>query len=110
MFKKYIPLFEDEVKNHYTFDELIDVKNPKVIGKSTIDLLIINTIIPILFFYAFEKDEKEYQIRALSFLEQIKPEFNSIIKKWISIGCEADNAFQSQALLELKNNYEFRVT
>jgi len=58
-----------------------------------------------LFFYAFEKDEKEYQARALRFLEQIKPEYNAIIKKWISIGCQIDNAFQSQALLELKNNY-----
>ncbi len=90
--------------NHYTFDEANIVK-PKIIGKTTIDLLIINTIIPMLFFYAFEKDEKEYQARALRFLEQIKPEYNAIIKKWISIGCQIDNAFQSQALLELKNNY-----
>ncbi len=91
--------------NHYTFDEANIAKKPKTIGKNTIDLLIINTIIPILFFYAFEKDEKEYQAKALRFLEQIKPEYNSITKKWINIGFTIGNAFQSQALLELKNNY-----
>jgi hypothetical protein len=90
---------------HYSFDESIVPIKPKVIGKSTIDLLIINTIVPMLFFYASEKDEKVYQERGLCFLEQIKPEFNSIIRKWISIGCSVENAFQSQALLELKNNY-----
>jgi len=91
--------------NHYLFDESITVKKQKEIGKASIDLIIINTIIPILFLYAFEKDEKKYQDKALVYLEKIKPEFNSIIKKWISIGYTIDNAFQSQALLELKNNY-----
>ncbi|MFZ4740507.1 MAG: DUF2851 family protein [Bacteroidales bacterium] len=91
--------------NHYSFDESIEIKKTKFIGKSTIDLLIINTIVPMLFFYASEKDDKVYQERGLRFLEQIKPENNSIIKKWISISCTVENAFQSQALLELKNNY-----
>ncbi len=91
--------------NHFIFDELVTEKNPKIIGKTTIDLLIINTIVPMLFLYAIEKDEKDYQDRALGFLELIKPEYNSIINKWIKIGCTVDNAFQSQALLELKNNY-----
>lgn len=91
--------------NHYLFDEENAIKKPKHIGKNSIDLLIINTIVPMLFCYANEKDEKDYQERALNFLEQIKPEYNSIIKKWISIGWKVDNAFQSQALLELKNKY-----
>ncbi len=91
--------------NHYLFDEENSIIKPKIIGKSSIDLLIINTIVPLLFCYALEKDEKDYQERALNFLEQIKPEYNSIIKKWVSIGWNVDNAFQSQALLELKNKY-----
>ncbi|MFZ4401252.1 MAG: DUF2851 family protein [Bacteroidales bacterium] len=90
---------------HYTFDAKIHKAKSKLIGKNTIDLLIINTVVPFLFLYASEKDEKKYQDKALKFLEQIKSEENSIIKKWINIGITVDNAFKSQALLELKNNY-----
>jgi hypothetical protein len=90
---------------HFTFDDKISAAKPKIIGKKTVDLLIINTVIPILFLYAAEKDDSTYQLRALLFLEQMKAENNSIINKWISCGATVENAFQSQALLELKNNY-----
>ncbi|NVN96264.1 MAG: DUF2851 family protein [Bacteroidetes bacterium] len=90
---------------HYTFDGETHSPKQKQMGKYTIDLLIINTIVPMLFLYASEKDEILYQTRALDFLEQIKSERNAIIEKLISIGFTADNAFESQALLELKNNY-----
>jgi hypothetical protein len=38
-------------------------------------------------------------------MEQLKPEKNSIIAGWEKINIENKNAFDSQALLELKNNY-----
>ncbi|MCX6231045.1 MAG: DUF2851 family protein [Bacteroidetes bacterium] len=90
---------------HYTFDDEISAIKPKHMGKATIDLLIINTVIPTLFLYAKEKDESGFQSKALSFLEQMKAENNAVINKWISISNTVENAFQSQALLELKNNY-----
>jgi hypothetical protein len=43
--------------------------------------------------------------RAMKFLEGMPPEKNSIIGKWDSVGVKAGNAFRSQALLELFNEY-----
>jgi hypothetical protein len=91
--------------NHYMFDEKLILNKSKVFGKSATDLIIINTVVPILFFYAQEKDDKTFQNRALFFLEQIDAENNSTIKKWLSIGIKSSNAYISQGLLELKNNY-----
>ena len=91
--------------NHYIFDEKLIIGKPKVFGKSATDLIIINTVVPILFFYAQEKDDKKFQNRAFAFLEQIDAENNSTIKKWLNIGIKASNAYISQGLLELKNNY-----
>ncbi len=94
--------------NHYIFDEEISVFKEKHLGNSAIDTLIINVVIPILFLYSFEKDEQKYRNKALRILENINPEFNSIIKKWDKIGFKAKNAMQSQALLELTENYCFK--
>ncbi|MBT3547082.1 MAG: DUF2851 domain-containing protein, partial [Flavobacterium sp.] len=38
-------------------------------------------------------------------MKGLKPEKNSIISKFSALKIEAKNAFESQALLELKNNY-----
>lgn len=91
--------------NHYLFDEKIVLSKPKYFGKTAADLLIINTVVPMLFFYAQEKDEIQFQQKALSFLEQINSEKNSIIQKWQSIGVQSNSSYMSQGLLELKNNY-----
>jgi hypothetical protein len=38
-------------------------------------------------------------------LEQLPSEENSIIKKWQKLGVESRSAFESQALIQLKNKY-----
>lgn len=91
--------------NHYIFDEKINLVKPKYFGKSATDLIVINTVVPTLFFYAQEKDDKIFQDKALNFLEQLDAENNSTINKWQSIGIHATNSNTSQALLELKNSY-----
>lgn len=91
--------------NHYLFDEKLILSKQKYLGKSAIDLIVINTIVPILFFYAETKDEKEFQNRAFDFLEKIEAENNSIITKWKKIGAKPQSAYQTQGLIELKNNY-----
>ena len=47
----------------------------------------------------------EYQDKAMGFLEKIEAEDNSIIKEWKRHGMKPVNAFDSQALLHLKNEY-----
>jgi len=90
--------------SHHHFGKSSAYKEKKL-GSASVDLLLINTVVPFLFIYCKTKGEEKYGKRALKFLEQLKPEKNSIITHWQSIGLNADAAFQSQALLELKKNY-----
>lgn len=89
---------------HYTFDEATPYK-VKSLGEQMIDNIIINTIVPILFAYGSFSKEDEYKTRALQWLSQLAPESNSITNKWKSFGVRNANALESQALIELKNNY-----
>ncbi|MFC4738900.1 DUF2851 family protein [Flavobacterium ponti] len=90
-------------KTHYNFDKQSSSK-PKNLSSAFIDLLIINTIIPIKFLYANEngKDSTE---ELLELISQIKPERNTIIDKFEVFKIKSKSAFDSQALLQLKNEY-----
>ena len=90
-------------ETHYQFDK-ISPKKKKALSKSFIDLLIINTIIPLQFAYAKSKG-KEISEKLISLLNQVKPEANAIIDKFSYFGLKAQNAFETQALLQLKNEY-----
>ena len=90
--------------NHYRFGEKVDFKK-KILGKSTLDILIINAIIPILFVYGKEISDHLYVDRALLFLEKMKPEKNSIVKLWKECGVDVRSAYHSQSLLHLKSEY-----
>ncbi|WP_395046741.1 DUF2851 family protein [Flavobacterium sp.] len=90
-------------EEHYNFDK-ISPKKVKSLSKSFIDLLIINTIIP--FRFAYEKSlGKETSEENIQFLEQITSEKNAIIDKFKAIEIKSKNAFESQSLLQLKNEY-----
>jgi hypothetical protein len=90
-------------KTHYQFDKE-SPKKIKSLSKSFIDLLLINTIIPIQFAYA-KSLGKEISEDLIASLSQISPENNSIIDKFNSFGIKSKNAFESQSLLQLKNEY-----
>ena len=90
-------------KTHYTF-ETESKKSPKKLTKSFIDLLLINTIIPLKFVYLQNRGEVIGE-DILKLIQQIKPEKNSIISKFSDLKIPSENAFETQALLELKNNY-----
>ncbi len=91
-------------KDHYLFDKASVSKNKKL-GKRSIHLIIINTVIPFLFTYGKQKNQPEYIDKALSLLVHLPAENNHIIKRWKSCGIKVLNAADSQALLELKDNY-----
>jgi len=90
-------------QNHYQFDKE-SPKKSKPLSKSFIDLLIINTIIPVQFAYASIMGESiEEDLIAL--LKEVLPEKNSVIDKFESFGVSSKNAFDTQTLLQLKNEY-----
>ena len=89
---------------HYMPDEQSAYKEKKI-GAQMIDNILINTIIPTLFTYGYLLNEAPYKDRALQWMEQVAAEKNSITKGFEAIGVTNLNAFDSQALLQLKNNY-----
>ncbi len=88
---------------HYTF-EACSKNSQKKLTKSFIELLLINTIIPLKFVYQnyIGKPDNE---SILAMMRTIKSENNSIINKFSSLKIASDSAFSSQALIQLKNEY-----
>ena len=90
-------------KNHYTFSKESKKSNKKL-TRSFIDLLIVNTIIPLKFSYQKSLNTLNEE-ELFNLMKALKPEKNTIISKFSEFKMKAINAFESQALLELKNNY-----
>lgn len=107
--KEIMPLLDVRASGywdtHFTFDEVQKTPTTKRLGKSSIHNIIINTIAPIRFLYAHKQGEASQQERALQLLDAVPAEQNNILKLWKDNGWEACNAGQSQALLQLYNNY-----
>lgn len=88
---------------HYQFDRESPKKN-KFLSKAFIDLLVINTVIPLQFAYAKKRGDTISE-DLISILSEIAPEKNSILEKFKVFGIIAENAFESQSLLQLKKEY-----
>ncbi|MFC4636522.1 DUF2851 family protein [Dokdonia ponticola] len=88
---------------HYSF-ATSQKKRVKKMSKAFVDLLLINTIIPIKFAYS-QYIGKDQTATILDFITAIQAEQNSIIKKYNTLRPKAENALQSQALIQLKKEY-----
>lgn len=89
--------------NHYQFDKESTKKN-KQLSNAFLDLVIINTIIPLQFAYS-NKMGQNISEDLIDFLIEVGSEKNAIIDKFTSFGIKSKNAFETQTLLELKNEY-----
>jgi len=100
-------LFNVEVsiywESHYNFDK-ISIQKKKKMSRSFIDLILINTIIPVRFAYE-QSLQKEISDEIVDLMKSIHSEKNSIIDKFATIGVHSKNAFDSQSLLQLKKEY-----
>lgn len=90
--------------NHYTFGGL-SPSRPKTLSDSSLDLLIINTVVTFLYAYGIQKGKEDFCTRATAFLEELKPENNYIIRLWNQCGLKVSHAGDSQALIQLKKEY-----
>ncbi len=101
-------LFKSETsdywKTHYVPDKKVKQHNTSL-SNSFIDLLLINTVIPIVFLYGKEKGDITIENKALNWLESIAPEKNFIITDWNNVGIKCKTAFDSQALIQLRKFY-----
>lgn len=89
---------------HYTFDKPSSPRR-KTLGLSSIDLLLINLVAPILLAYGRRRSDSEITEKPIDMLIQLKGEENSIISKWAALGMDVSTAANTQALLELKTYY-----
>ncbi|MDD6781027.1 MAG: DUF2851 family protein [Prevotellaceae bacterium] len=89
---------------HYAFGAE-SPQNNKSMSPFSINLLLINTAVPMLFAYGRHSYKEQLCERAFDILEQLKAENNHIIRMWRECGLNVANAGDSQALIQLKKMY-----
>ena len=101
-------LFKVEVDEYWDTHFLFEKpsrEQKKHLGATSIDVLIINAVVPVLFSYGIYHDDDDLKARSLGFLNVMEPEDNIVIRKFEKLGVNALNAQQTQALLHLYNSY-----
>jgi len=89
---------------HYMPGESSSFK-PKKLGEQMVNNIIINSITIIVFAFGHIQGKNIYKEKALGWLEEITAEKNSLIEKFVQLGINSKNAFDTQSLLELKDSY-----
>lgn len=84
---------------------LFTLDAPPVLGKSSVDILLINSVIPYKYAHALYHHDLQAAEQAFMLMEQIPPENNRIIRQWQLLGQQVHNAADTQALLHLYQNY-----
>ncbi len=106
--KKIRELFEVSTTGywqcHYRFADRSSFRKKKT-GTAMIDNIIINTVTPVLFTFGIYHGDEGIQNKALQWLEQAGAENNQITRGFQQLGLELRNACDSQAMIELKNEY-----
>ena len=91
-------------ETHYSFGAP-STHSDKHLSTASLDLIIINTAIPVLFAVGRHRQKEQLCDRAFDLLEQMKAEKNHIITMWRECGLPINSAGDSQALIQLKREY-----
>lgn len=91
-------------QTHYEFATESGRKS-KYLGDGSLDILLINTVVPIIFSYGKSINNDDICQRAIHFLEIIKPEKNTITKDFAKYKISLNSAADSQAMIQLKREY-----
>jgi hypothetical protein len=91
-------------QKHYAFDKTWE-KEGNNLGLSSLQNIVINTIVPVIAAYGQYYNREEYMEKAIAWLENIPAEENKISKTWKSLGLSQRNAGETQAGIELFNNF-----
>ncbi len=91
-------------QTHFRFGKP-GISAPKKMGKQSLQLILINTIIPFVFVYGKHTNRQHLCEKAVDWLVSMPPEKNYITRNFNLIGIKAENAMQSQALIHLKTLY-----
>lgn len=96
---------------HYRFGAVC-TEEEKRLGRSAVDVLIINSVVPYQYAYAKAQGQVDKQNAALDLLQRIPAESNSVVQQWKILGLTVRSAADSQTYLQLYQNYclEHRCT
>lgn len=94
----------DYWRTHYAFGEE-SRESDKTLQKASLNLVIINTASPLFFAYGRQRMDEDMAERAFSLLEQLPAEHNYITRCWQRAGLDVAHAADSQALIQLRQNY-----
>ncbi|MBK8369720.1 MAG: DUF2851 family protein [Bacteroidetes bacterium] len=90
----------DYWKTHFKFDVLSE-ESSKSLGETAFHSIVINTIVPYLFFMSKHNLQSDYVEYALDLLSQLPPEINTKTKEFLKLGVKTENALESQAQIQL---------
>lgn len=99
--KEFFAVETNEYWNtHFKFDVTSDF-SIKHLGDSAFNSIVINTIVPFVFFMAKHSSNESFVDYALNLLSQIPAEENTKTKEFTSLGIKTENALESQAQIHL---------
>lgn len=91
--------------NHYSFGSPTPTMHPSALGRDTVDMLIINVVVPLMTAFAHQTGNDELSDRALGIIEHLPAEKNRLVRHFIDAGIPCPNALISQAMVQLHRNY-----
>lgn len=101
-------IFKAETSPYWEYYYIFGKPSPrkeKKLGKGSVDLILINTVVPFLYAYGQYKGNEALCNRAINLLECMKAENNHITKLWHSTGIRVSTAADSQAIIQLQKEY-----
>lgn len=90
--------------DHFRFGEK-SVYSPVAFSKDSVTSLLINVLVPLMYAYGLHYGNDRMTERALDMLHALPPESNSLVRIFTSFGIPCDDAFTSQAMIQLRRSY-----
>jgi hypothetical protein len=91
-------------QKHYLFGKEASQKVAGL-GQSSVENIVINTVVPLLVAYSQAKDNRDFLDKAIVLLEQLPAEKNHLTDHWEKLGLKTKTSFDSQAVIELYNHF-----
>lgn len=89
---------------HYSFADAASASQ-KALGNTSIDVILINTVAPLYYAHGSFSGNFDTADRAISLLESLRPEKNSIVEAFTRAGVKCDDALSTQAVIQAKKEY-----
>jgi hypothetical protein len=90
---------------HYTFGGSGTGASPKALSESSIDKLVINVALPLMLARAMARNDVDTMQLIPELLHQFRAEDNKDVRLFVGAGIQCRDAFDSQALIELRREY-----